>query len=662
MVEIYPYDNECYPNFFSCTIRRKSDNAKWVFEISEWVNQGVQLNAILRQIAASGGELMGFRNIPYDYPLLHFLMEHDGYVTHVQLYQFSQAIFNADNDYVYRVWDNKMFVPQIDLSLIHHFDNKAKMTSLKILEFNMMMDDIIELPYDPSLPLTRKQADHILSYNDHDVIATGLFGDHTEEMIAFRRELSDKYGKNFMNLNDTAIGVEIVKMELVKRGVNVHKSNQTIRDQINVGEIILPYVSFETDEFNAVLNFFRGAIIDPEKIKGFFKDSDDATQFTSATINGFTFDFGAGGIHGSLHKTVVTPNDDEELIDSDVASYYPSLGIVNKLHPEHLGAGWCDVMDYMFNERKRVGKKTVMGGAYKLALNGSYGKTNDKYSPFLDAQYTMAITINGQLLLCMLAEQLMKIPNLRMVQINTDGLTYVCPKQYVDHAMLVSQWWEQLTMLELEHAHYSKMAIRDVNNYLAVTTDGYVKRIGAYAHERQGDKASTREMTWNKNHSALVIPKAAEAALVHGTNIEQFIRNHNNPYDFYLRTKVPRSAELYHGDKRIQNVSRYYVSNEGSELVKVMRPTEKQIIKWKTGLHWQHIDTGAHKMASKQPSGKWQQILPPSNVPPDRRIGIQSGKKVIIHNTVSEMTDLNYQYYIDEARKLVDPLLTGDRK
>jgi len=34
----------------------------------------------------------------------------------------------------------------------------------------------------------------------------------------------------------------------------------------------------------------------------------------------------------------------------------------------------------------------------------------------------MTITINGQLLLCMLAERLAVIPSLELIQVNTDGI------------------------------------------------------------------------------------------------------------------------------------------------------------------------------------------------------------------------------------------------
>ncbi len=189
-----------------------------------------------------------------------------------------------------------------------------------------------------------------------------------------------------------------------------------------------------------------------------------------------------------------------------------------------------------------------------------------------------------------------------MIQMNTDGLTYLCPREYMHHAMLLSEWWEDLTGLELEHAPYERMPIRDVNNYMAKTNlfkdqplpngeqpddfscaignrqyltlpnekNQYVKRIGAYAHQRIEENSGTRELTWNKDHSAIVVAKAAEAALMYDQDIGEFVRSHPDVYDFFLRTKIPRSSYLLAGEERTQNVSRYYVSTSGVALTKVM--------------------------------------------------------------------------------------------
>jgi len=291
---------------------------------------------------------------------------------------------------------------------------------------------------------------------------------------------------------------------------------------------------------------------------------------------------------------------------------------------EHLGEAFCDI--YAEIKRQRVGyaKDAPENLMLKLALNGTYGDTNNKYSPFYDPQYTMSITINGQLVLCMLAEQLMKIPGLQMIQVNTDGLTVRTRREYLPHIERVKEWWCTVTKLELEDATYDKMYIRDVNSYLAVSPGGKLKRKGAYEHsiEKPGGK---NNLGWHQNHSALVVQKAAEAALIRGENIETFIYHHPDVMDFMLRTKVPRSSRLVMVgpdgiDRPLQNITRYFISREGGSLVKIMNPLKGKTV--------------------------------------DRRIGINVGWKVMPLNEIRYdiEREIDYRYYITEARKLVDPL------
>ena len=67
------------------------------------------------------------------------------------------------------------FVTQIDLFKIHHFDNKARATSLKVLEFNMRSDSIEDLPFRVGTVLTREQVEVLKKYNQHDVSMTKAF-------------------------------------------------------------------------------------------------------------------------------------------------------------------------------------------------------------------------------------------------------------------------------------------------------------------------------------------------------------------------------------------------------------------------------------------------------------------------------------------------------
>ena len=255
----------------------------------------------------------------------------------------------------------------------------------------------------------------------------------------------------------------------------------------------------------------------------------------------------------------------------------------------------------------------------KLALNGVYGDSNNVYSPFYDPAYTMAITINGQLLLCMLAEELLKIPGLSMIQANTDGLTVYVPRVFTGQVEQVRHAWEKLTRLQLEEAIYDVMFIRDVNNYIAVYEGGKkVKRKGAYCH--------SVDLGWHQNHSMQVVAKAAEAALVHNKDIRDFITSHEDIHDFMLVTKVPRNSKLLWGDKQVQNITRYYVSTDGAPLTKVMPPLAKSL-----------------------------KLNPDA---PERRMSVCKGWLTTECNDMKRFNraTLNYDFYIKEAEKLVAPL------
>ena len=210
-----------------------------------------------------------------------------------------------------------------------------------------------------------------------------------------------------------------------------------------------------------------------------------------------------------------------------------------------------------------------------------------------------------------------------MIQVNTDGITCRVHRDDVDRFKAACAAWEGHTGLELEFANYSQMHVRDVNNYLAVYDGGDIKRIGAYTHERQLENPFTREKQWHKDQSQLVVPKAAEARLVHGQDIADFIMHHDNPFDFMKAVKVPRMSHLEErwadgAVRRVQNTCRYYVSTEGCALTKVMPP-----------------------LRGKDMS---------------RSIGVEAGWTVKVCNDVSDFdpSTINWFYYIEEAKKLTD--------
>lgn len=550
---VIAYDIETYPDLFTAVFKHTETGQTWIFEISERKNETQRLKIFINKCRDSV-KLVGFNNYGFDYPVIHHLCCHPNPKA-IDMYAKAMSIINGDR-FSSVIWDKDQLVQQIDLFKIWHFDNMARATSLKLLEFNMRMDKIQEcdVPFGTNVPL--EDIDKVIDYNIHDVNATIDFYKLSKDKIAFRQELSSGDSR-VINYNDTKIGKEhfISKLEEAKKGScweyidNRRQPRQTKRDTIPFNKLILPCVKFESEEFKTFFESFKQ--IEVKETKG-------SLENVHCIYKGFQFDFGTGGIHGSVHREHITKGEDEVILDIDVASYYPNLAIANKFYPAHLGELFCEIYSGLYEQRKQYSKKDPINGMLKLALNGVYGDSNSPFSPFYDPWFTMQITLNGQLLLCMLAEQIMKVAEL--IQINTDGMTLKCKRKDLDYVRECMSKWEFKTRLTLEEVEYSKMLVRDVNNYLAMTIDGEVKEKGAYETKRE----------LHKNHSMLVVPEAVREWFISGTPVEDFIRDHADPLDFCLRTKIKKKDKVFWGNEEQQKITRYYIATEGNTLIKIM--------------------------------------------------------------------------------------------
>lgn len=671
------YDLETYPNFFSFAVISADGKYGYVFEISDRKDDRSLMYMFTDFLQETDGRLVGFNNLAFDYPVLHYILNTPKF-TNAGIYKKAQEIFKAMKFQKFGSTIRKPLIKQVDLFKINHFDNAAKATSLKVLQFNMKMENLQELPYPFDTELNEEQMQKVAEYNTNDIVATLKFYYENIGALELRKNLSEKYGLDFTNKSDSKIGGDIFiqELEAVKKGScykwvgKKRQVRQTKRKSIFLREVILPYIEFEQPEFKAILEWFKMQCI--TETKGVFSDilesdlgevakyarmvqkkskkmdeypSDEeiaefrkekpfaevlekelksgkkSYYFTwniaealNVVINGHEYVFGVGGIHSSVEPSLVESNDEYIIIDLDVESYYPNLAIKNTLYPKHLSDQFCKTYEQLFEERKTHAKGTPENLSIKLALNATYGNSNNQYSPFYDPQYTMAITVNGQLSLCMLLQEILKLEGATSVQSNTDGITFRVKRSDSDKVDELVKEWEEVTKLKMERNDYSKMYIRDVNNYVAVYEgSGKMKSKGAYEITDQH----------HKNQSMLVVQKAVNAWIKDGTPIEEFIRNHEEIHDFMLRTKIPKNFDLVSEDDegnqtKEQNVSRYYVSvhEEAKTLYKLMPP-----------------------LAGKDEI---------------RKNNIESGRKCIVCNNLLDFKGkIDYNYYIEEAEKLV---------
>lgn len=621
--------------FCICLIDYKSKSKKEfiIYDSPEYEDQPVKLYQFLKNCVNHKYTLLGFNNIDFDAQILNYfyewccqrqdpLYQFDNKYIIDALYKKAQEIISKQNErFQSGTPEYKLFSPQIDLYKQQHYDRPQKRTSLKWLQFTMRMPNIQEMPIEHDVHIELHDIPTVVKYCWNDVDSTLAFFERIKFETELRLKLGKEYKKHLVNAPEPRMAREIFgKFLCDEMGIPYSelKEMKTLRDSVALKDVIFPYVKFHTPQLQKVLEDFRKVVVNtaPSYVAENPKESESKFNY-SLNYNGLKVDLGLGGIHSCISSGIYVPADDELMIDSDGVSYYPNLAIENDLRPEHLGVVFSKIYKNIFEKRKLIPKSDPINYIYKIILNSAYGLSREINSYFYDSKFCYGITINGQLSLLMLCEALyMSIPDVKMIQKNTDGITYIIKKKYLDKVEKIWEWWEKTTRIKLEHAYYSKMVILDVNNYMAVTLDGKAKKKGSFE----------TEMFLHKNPSYLIIPKAIEAFFLKGTPVRDFIMNEDNSiYDFCAAVKGKSNFKLnllktFGGIELIeeqQKVTRFFVSQE----------TEN------SGIFVKDFNDG-------------------------RRISVLAGQQIIPCNTIVEEKaikyPINWEWYIIEVQKILD--------
>ena len=577
------YDIETLSNLFTYTGFDAKQKEWYQFVICNWRNETELLyNHLFRDKICQ----VGFNNESFDYPVLHHFINHyDEYKT-MSGQEIAQDLYNKSQDIINQefsvIADKNKYIRQIDLFKIWHYNNKARATSLKDLEVAMNMKNVEEMPIHHTHWCREGDEELILKYNLNDVEATYNFLLTTlgkteyslykgKNKIELRQKLNKKFNINCINMPDVRIG-EYLMLQLYSRAIGANpydiKQLRTPRSSIKLGDCIPKWCNIQSKEFNKFLNSIKNTTIKGEK--GEFS--------ISILFHGISFDFGTGGAHGCIKSGVYKSNEDLIIYDLDVSSLYPSVARSLRLYPEHLGPEFMNLYEKFIDDRVNEKHKpkdqrdNVLIEGYKLLLNGTYGKSGEDTSFMFDRLYTYKTTIGGQCFICMWAERMAKAcPELKFIQINTDGITIMLPRNKVDIIRQVNEQLTKETSLVIEEAFYKQMIIRDVNNYISEYDDStpekeHLKLKGCFEIDKE----------YHKDPSMRIVPLALKRYYIDNTPIEQTIRNHTNIFDFCLRLKINSKSKAYFKyledgkiiNKKLDRTTRYYISNSGGSIIK----------------------------------------------------------------------------------------------
>lgn len=550
---VWVYDLETLDIFTATFIDRDSDDTR-VFVISKSKDDREELFSFLKNEV---GGLIGYNSVHFDGQIIEYMFRNPN-CTAQEIKRYARIITSEDNRRP-DVAEWQFRIPQLDLFRSLSLSTKAKRTGLKWCEFMMDLENIEDMP-------SQGEGDNweemVLSYNLNDVIATKELYTRFKHEIDIRRAITLRDNINVMNSTEPDMAKKLFGKYLSKAmriPLNDLKSMSTIRDIVQVKDIIFPYVSFQQPMFQEVLAHFQTLRLENK-----------ANFEKVVNYKGIPIVYGLGGIHAAPKNKIFESSKDKIIKSLDVVSFYPNLMIRNNLCPAHLPNDvFLSLYEGFFNERRSIPKGDPRNYILKILLNSTYGLTNDEYSFLRDRAVTLSICINGQLLLTMLLEMLAEKMPLELVMMNTDGFEVRISREYEELYSSVCKEWETLTNLELEFVDYQKMIISDVNNYIAIYNNGKTKTKGKYEY---------KDIPLHKNKSHSIIPYSVYEYWVNGTPVEETIKNHRNIFDFCAGVKAKSSAErgqssyelhkINYTDLEIKKLSktvRYYICNKNHD-------------------------------------------------------------------------------------------------
>jgi len=629
-------DIETMAEYFLCTCYDPQLDEWQEFEVSKWTNT---LDAMIKYFE-NDYYFVTYNGLRFDGQVLETIIKESKQWYQLSRLEICAKIAQIATDTIHdsnfgvfpKYRESELSFKIIDVFEINHYSNKNRMVSLKRLEFEMDLENIEEMPiHHTKTNMTEEEIEITRNYCRNDVYATYEFykvtiGDcehplyKDNDQIGLRLDIQEEFGIPCLNYSDSKIGDEMIKKfycqekkisytDLPKKGL--------FRKEVAVKQCIADYVSFKTKELQQFLTRIR-------KMK--LGTKDDFKESISFYNN--VYSFMKGGLHTENKPEIFEADEDHLIIDWDVSSYYPAIIINNGRYPGHLGKEFLSGYKQMFNKRlelKPLAKKDkrIKGivGALKLAVNSVYGKSSDMQNWIYDRQLTMFTTITGELSLMMLIEAY-ELEGIHIISANTDGVTIEIHKEKLEKMFEINEWWQTLTQYELERTDYQKIIFSTVNDYIAIKTDGEIKK--------KGDFLTDFEL--HKNKSARIVPMALEQYYVHNIPVESTIRNHTNIYDYALRQKASKDFH-YEGhskeNKTIYNkLIRYYVSNTGEKLLKVKNP---------------ECITNAVDISQVE-AGEW--VMHVCNFLPKDH----------------PLDNINYEYYIEKAQRIIDKIQLGGKK
>ena len=457
------------------------------------------------------------------------------------------------------------------------------------------------------------------------------------------------------------------------------RGKQTVRTLMSLKKVIFPFIKFKTKELqdiledmkkltltsigkdglqDALISAYNNGLLesnikkDVEEVVNLnaqlIKQNKKATkklEGINLKINNLIYTIATGGLHSKdtprdlksklIYNDVSSTGEDvwSNITDDsyiyvhwDISSFYPSIMVVYKIAPAHLDEKvFVRLVDWIKTTRVSAKHsveefidgipKDVLAQVLKIVINSIYGKFGFEKGDLYDRMATLRVTINGQLMIMMLCEEL-ELNGIEVMSANTDGIVVKLYKNKKEVFEQIANNWKSLTKLDADSEEYKEYINRDINNYICQEINGKLSFKGALNPHSYLDSL-------DKGYDMPIVAEAVYQFFINKVPILETLYNATNILDFCKTQNVNKSFDLYYSvgttNTHIQRNTRFYVSNNGGTISKI------------------------------NPNGQASDLC--------------SGQKVTVLNTLNDedirYRDICYQYYYNECYKIIDPILLG---
>lgn len=388
---------------------------------------------------------------------------------------------------------------------------------LKAYGARMHMPKLQDMPIAHTDMITKDQETDILEYCHNDVDTTEELLRQLENEVLLRVEMSRRYKVDVRSKSDAQMA-EAAYVTSMGLKYTKNKIPETI-------EYTPPsFLKFRNFKLQQLLDRTANHVFEMNPVTGHVR----LPEFLGSEIITFgtgSYQLGVGGVHSVHDKKVCHIAGGDYICDIDAASFYPSIILECGFVPALLGKRFVDEYRKIYEQRleaKRSGDKTT-DATLKISLNGTFGKLASKHSVLYSPDLMLAVTLTGQFTLLMLIEWL-ETHGVITLSANTDGIAIFFKE---DQKALVEKTvdeFSKISKFNFEYTYYRALAMKDVNNYIAIKQNRGLKVRGIYA-----------PLSLKKNPTAQVSADAVGQWLAFGTSFESTI--YNAPFTDFISAR-----------------------------------------------------------------------------------------------------------------------------